>query len=246
VEKKKIQIGVLEGHVTTSPAASLNPKLVTIGALKKVELEKAKNIQEPVPVTEEEWSQLREAYELVDRGAAFEARQMDLSKEAGGFFQSVFDHGTFYSPRIGFSEREFIKEKDGKVYFQAGYDVFPRAAVVGVYFKIRNLDLSKFDALEFEARRSPDEHFPDSFRIELKSKTATVRGYAQRNFEPDWKTVRLPFQAGKSLPISEMVFVFTNETAGVDKKGALQFRNFTLIPLSKSAQSKPVFQVSKT
>ena len=127
---------------------------VVVRALEKTEV-KAGNSPplEPVRISREEWSQLKETYEFVQKSAAFEAQQLDLAHGAGNLFQYVFDHGTFYTPNFGFTNREFVKdETSGETYLEIEYDVFPMGSYVGIYFKTRNLDISKFKGLDATRR----------------------------------------------------------------------------------------------
>ena len=90
--------------------------------------------------------------------------------------ENIFDHGTFYNERNGFAEREFFKDPEsGEVFLEARYDVFPTTSWVGLYFKIRGVDLSQFDTLRFNARRPSEGGYPNRFLIELKNKNQIVR-----------------------------------------------------------------------
>ncbi|MBU9889769.1 MAG: hypothetical protein KTQ49_07875, partial [Candidatus Omnitrophica bacterium] len=60
-----------------------------------------------------------------------------------------------------------------------------------------------------------------------------ARRFSAHGFERQWKKMEFDFRAKKPTPISEVVFVFTNDRVGEAKKGVLQFRNVDLIPLKK-------------
>ncbi|MBI4711554.1 MAG: hypothetical protein HY767_03725, partial [Candidatus Omnitrophica bacterium] len=178
----------------------------------------------------------KETYELLAKSAAMEAEQINLSKLAGNFFDVVFDHGTFFTPKIGYAGREFFKDPDlGQVLLETEYDVFPAGSFCGVYIKTRDFDISKYAGLSFEIRRKGEEGVPESFFIELKSRGNVVRRFAPRNFEKDWKPIEFDFHANKSIVVNEVVFVFTNARVGEAKKGMLEFRNINLIPLPPDA-----------
>ena len=169
-----------------------------------------------------------------------EAEQIDLSKSAGSFFNVVFDHGSFYTPKVGYAGREFFKDPDsGQVFLETEYDVFPMGSFSGVYIKTRDFDISKYTGLSFEVRRKAEEGAPESFFIELKSKGNVVRRYAPRTFEKTWKLVEFDFHEKKPLVVNEVVFVFTNARVGEAKKGMLEFRNIELIPLPKATATVP-------
>ncbi|OGW79945.1 MAG: hypothetical protein A3G33_05050 [Omnitrophica bacterium RIFCSPLOWO2_12_FULL_44_17] len=236
---KKDFLGVLRGTVEAVSKSGWKRQL-NVRRLEKVETTSDGRFpKEPVRIAKSDWNQMKEAYQLIPVTAASEAKQLDLSKKAGNLFDYVFDHGTFYSPEIGFANREFeLDEKTGEVGLKVEYDVFPVPAIVGLYFKTRNFDLSKFDALEFDVRTVKGEDSPDSFRVELKTNLGILRASKPRNFEPVWRTANFPFYANtQSKLIQEVTMVFTHETAGVNKRGMLEFRNFKLIP---KPQSKPL------
>lgn len=185
-------------------------------------------------VTHVEWAKLNEAYELLHKSAAQEAEQIDLSKSAGSLFQFVFDHGTFFTPKLGYANREFFKDPDsGEVILEAEYDVFPVGSYDGIYMKARNFDLSQYAGFSIEARRKGDEGTPESFSVEVKSRGNVIRRYVARGFERNWKVMTYDFHAKKQTPVSEVVFVFSNARVGEAKKGILQFRNLNLVPLPK-------------
>ena len=141
-----------------------NRQSVTVRSLERTEVSGKRAPLAPVRVDRQEWNKMKEAYDLVFKDAALERRQLDLAKQAGSFFQYVIDHGTFYTPNLGYAEREFFKgEGSGETQMEVGYDVFPVGSLVGVYLKTRGLDLSKFKGLEFEIRGDPEEGAPHSF-----------------------------------------------------------------------------------
>ncbi|MBI2167671.1 MAG: FecR domain-containing protein [Candidatus Omnitrophica bacterium] len=203
---------------------------VTVRSLERTEVSGKKAPQTPVRVDRQEWNKMKEAYELIFKDTTLEKRQFDLSKQAGSFFQYVIDHGTFYTPSLGYAEREFFKgEGAGETQMEVGYDVFPVGSLVGVYFKTRDLDLSTFKGLEFEIRGDPEEGVPDSFKIELKSGSGVVRAFKTRGVKEAWQTFQFPWRFTRSKELSEMTFVFSNEKAGNQKKGLVVFRRINLL-----------------
>lgn len=224
-------VGVLRGSVEVSSPGLLFHK----GGIRIRGLEQANVIdgvvQPAVKVSQEEWGSLKEAYQLLEKTADKEAEQIDLSKHAGTLFEYVFDHGTFFTPKVGFAGREFFKDPDsGDVYLDTEYDVFPVGSFAGVYIKTRNFDAAQYDGLSFEVRRNSEEGVPDNFFIEIKSKGNVMRRFAPRGFERTWKKMEFDFHAQKTMPVNEVVFVFTNARVGEAKKGVLEFRNVNLIP----------------
>ena len=234
---RKSSVNVLRGEVEVHPRpvfiAKPGPSVI-VHSFEKVEAEAGSQaVLKPVPISREDWDQVKALYELTQRSAEFEARQLDLSKQAGGLFEYVFDHGTFFTPEFGHAEREFMKDDaTGDVILTVSYDVFPRGSLVGVYMKTRNFDFSKFDALEFEVAKVPEQASPDSLRFEVKSKGQILRAMKVENLENTWKKVRVPFKFAKSIPITEVTLVFTHETIGELKTGSVQFRRFNMVPLS--------------
>ncbi|HNX69347.1 MAG TPA: FecR domain-containing protein [Candidatus Omnitrophota bacterium] len=225
------KVGVLRGSVEASvPSFFFGKAGVRIRGLEEAALIDGA-LQPAAKVSQQQWGDMKEAYELLERSAVMEAEQIDLSKKAGSFFDRVFDHGTFYTPKSGFANREFYKDADtGETYLETEYDVFPVGSFAGVYIKTRDLDAAQYEGLSFEVRRKPEEGVPDSFYIELKSKGNVVRRFAPRGFVREWTPMHFDFQAKKTTPVNEVTFVFTNARAGEAKKGFLEFRNLNLIP----------------
>ncbi len=252
------KVGVLRGSVV----ASVPSLFFRRGGERIRGLEKASVIdgalQPASRMSPEEWSVMKEVYELLEKTAVMEAQQIDLSKHAGTLFERVFDHGTFFTPKIGYAGREFYKDPNsGEVYLETEYDVFPAGSFVGVYIKTRDLDAMQYEGLSFDVRRIPEEGVPDSFSIELKSKGNVARRFAPRGFVREWTPMKFDFSAQKPTPISEVVFVFLNTRVGEAKKGMLEFRNINLIPRKtpipvpaksevKTAMTQPVAPQSVT
>ena len=228
-------VHVLQGSAQVRSAKS--SRFVTVHSLEKTEVSRNAAPIQPVKVSREEWNQMKEAYELVRKSAAVEAKQLDLSKMAGGLFDYVFDHGTFYTPEFGHAEREFIKDKtSNKVHLKIDYDVFPTGSFVGVYIKTRNLDLAKFKGVEFQARVNPDEGYPQSMRVEFKTETGMARVFVPHDFKQSWQTYQYPLIVRQPTPIAEIALVFSNEKVGDFKKGVIYLSNFNLIAASQAAQ----------
>lgn len=234
-ETQESSVQVLRGSVKVSSGSRYNPKVVIVQSLERTQRKGKGELMEPVRVSREQWDQMKEAYELTAKTAAREAVQTDLAKQGGTLFNYVFDHGAFYTPKIGYCSREFFRDEEGNVYLEIEYDVFPTGSFVGMYMKTRDLDLSAFEALEFEARRTPDERFPEAFRIELKSSGEVMRGLAFKGAEAralknDWQLYSFPIRSSVATPLSEIDFVFLNSTVGEYKKGLIQIRNVNFIP----------------
>jgi hypothetical protein len=237
----KERVGVLKGNLHVDSGPFFKRETASVKPLEYIDAEKGLPLGKPVRVTREYWNQLKEAYELCATSAEAEAVQLDLSKHAGTFFKYVFDHGTFYTPKIGFARREFVKDDaSGDVYFELEYDVFPKGSYVGMYTKARDFDLSQFKAFEFEVRTIPDEGFPESLRIEVKSGTNIVKVFQPFGFTPTWQKISIPIHYEKATPINEVTIVILNEKAGENKKGILHFKRFNVIPLDDSGMPKEI------
>ncbi|HXV28403.1 MAG TPA: hypothetical protein VD913_05495 [bacterium] len=240
----KTWIGVLRGEVKVrkrSLRAWFKRQYVTLRGLERSDAASGLDPKPAERVSREEWNDMKEAYELVQKGSLSDADQLDLSKRAGNMFKHVFDHGTFYTPKVGFCNRDFlVDEGSNEVYLQVEYDVFPPGSFVGVYLKTRDFDLAKFKTLKFDVKKDPEEGFPDTFRVEMKAKSGVMRAFAPGQFKPEWETIELPLHFAKPAPIDEITFVFTNAKVGEHKKGILYFKNFTLVPFSETASLEPV------
>ncbi len=234
------KVGVLRGFVEVSkPSPLFQSEGIRIRGLEETSVIDGV-VQPATRVTPEAWGLMKESYELLEKTAVMEAEQIDLSKLAGSFFNVVFDHGTFFTPKSGYAGREFFKDPEsGLVFLETEYDVFPTGSFCGVYIKTRDFDISKYAGFSFEVRRKADEGTPDSFFIELKAKGNVVRRFAPKSFERNWKLVKFDFHAKKSLAVNEVVFVFTNARVGEAKKGVLEFRNIKLIPFAEVPSAVP-------
>ncbi len=227
-ETGKAQVSVLQGEVNIQPGIPLTT--TPVKALEMLQAE-GQNSQKS-PLSEKEWGNVREAYEIQPRSAVNEAAQLDLSKRSGDFFGYVFDHGTFYQDKWGWCMREFIapEEVNEPTYLETNYDVFPKGSWVGLYFKTRDLDLSKFKGFRLEVKKAPGKDSPDAVRVEFKSRYQIVRAFAIKMVKEKWETADFNFQFSKETPISEVTFIFSNDKVGAHKTGGIQMRNFSLIP----------------
>lgn len=223
-------VGLMRGSAEVHKNELFNSKGLAIKGLETISAEKNKAANAPARVTREEWKQMNEVYDLILKSDENEAVQLDLSKSAGSFFDYVFDHGTFYTPKFGYCGREFFKDPDtGQVYMEMEYDVFPLGTFSGAYIKVRDADLKDFSALEFEMRRVDDEGYPESIRIELKSSSNTVRAFAAKLPKQQWHKMTFPLHVRTTTPLNEVTFVFMHDRVGEFKRGAVQLRNINLI-----------------
>lgn len=223
--KKIAWVRVLTGK-TNAMAGWGRPGLIK--ELEKAESGPSKKIK-ITDLSQNEWKNMSEAYELISKSPTDTALQLDLAKKSGNFFDRVFDHGTFYDPKSGFCERDFIQDPaTGEVYLEARYDVFPRQALVGIYFKTRNFEISKYETLKFEMRRVPDAGYPEKFLFEVKYKGQIVRKYLAKMVRTEWTSVEFPLNFQKETPVDEITITFANEQVGALKKGSIHLRNFQL------------------
>lgn len=230
-EKGTYQVSVLQGQLQVAPGIPYKST-----SLKGLEMIQGGSF-EKAAISQVEWAKVREAYEITPKSAAKEAQQIDLARKAGNFFNYVFDHGAFYQEKWGWSSREFIvpEEVGAPVYLQTDYDVFPKGSWVGLYFKTRNFDFSKFKTFSLDARRAAGQNYPDYIRIEFKTKYTAIRTFAIKMVREDWQTFSFPVTFSKETPITEVTVLFTNDKVGPNKAGAVQFKNFKL----EAAPEKP-------
>ncbi len=230
-------VGVLRGAVEVTGQAQQDQ--VTVKDMQQTTTQIDGTLGKPIRVSREEWDDMKEAYELIQKSAAQEAEQMDLSMQAGGLFANVFDHGTFFTPKVGYAWRNFVKTEDGKVVLEIEYDVFPRGSYVGMYMKVRDADIADFEALQMRVRRIPGTGYPDAFRIEVKSKGQTLRAFTPKIFKKEWQTMQFPLRADKKAPISEITFVFSHDQSGENTRGALRFADIEFLPKKAEPPSQP-------
>ena len=230
--KDQSSVGVLEGAVEVR-SRSLK-ETVKVQALEMLTIvQGAKEPPKPKRVNYQEWKALGEAHDLTAVSIEAIAKQLDLRKKAGSFFNYVFDEGVFYTPNWGYASREFygaggaakvlrqegeppalFNGESGPVVLRLDYDVFPQDSFSGMYFKVRDLDLSKVHHLSFNLRGGPQKTPPEQFRIEFKDRLSTVRGFAVKPVTHDWRFYTFEFNAQKPTPVSEMVFVFEHSKVG--------------------------------
>ena len=175
---------------------------------KKVELKSKR-------VNYQEWKALSEVRDLTVVPLEKIAEQVDLRKKAGTFFKYVFDEGVFFKPNWGYTEREFYEDPETKqVILRIDYDVFPQNSFAGMYFKTRDLDLSKVHRISMNVKSDPGKPIPDQFRIEFKDQLTTVRGFGVKPISRDWKNYNFELNVVKPTSVGEMVFVFENSRIG--------------------------------
>ncbi len=227
-DSSKSWVGVLRGTVDVVGQAKHDQ--VTVEALQRTETQADGTLSKPTRVSSEEWTRMKEAYELVETSAADEAAQLDLSHEAGGLFTNVFDHGTFFTPKVGYAWRHFHKIEDGTIVLDVDYDVFPSGSFVGMYIKVRDININDYDAVQMKVKRTPDQAHPEAFRIEVKSKGQTLRAFSPKFFKQEWQTMQFPLRSDAKAPISEITFVFSHAQVGENTRGSLRFSDIKLVP----------------
>ena len=207
-------VSALEGTVEVRPRRS--KEVILVKALEILAVPpKAKGSLKPRRVNYQEWRTTAEARDLISVSVKEAAEQVDLRKKAGTFFNYAFDEGVFFKPNWGYADREFYQEeRTSAVLLRLSYDVFPQGSFSGMYFKTRDLDLSKVHRLTFQLKAHPGKPIPDQFRIEFKDQFSIVRGFAVKPITRDWRFYSFEFNARQATPVSEMVFVFENSKAG--------------------------------
>ncbi len=230
---QEVWLGVLKGQVLVKSKLLMKDETYVVKPLQKTSAQQGAPLLPPVPVTREEWDDMRDGYELADRLSPAAQVQENLAKEAGTLFQYVIDQGTFYTPRIGFATREYLKDPNsGEVLLEVDYDVFPKGSFVGMYIKTRDLDLSRFSGISFDMRRASDEGFPESVKIEIKTKSGVIKSVRPHTFKKKWQTYSFDMDFKVPTNITEVTLVFEHDRVGEYKKGVLQLSNLHLTPRS--------------
>ncbi|MBI1978116.1 MAG: FecR domain-containing protein [Candidatus Omnitrophica bacterium] len=213
-ENNGCSIGILEGTAEIYPHGSKEAVHLKMLEMLTVTQNRALPLT-PKRVNYQEWRKLSEVRDLSTVTAEQIAEQIDLRKKAGTLFKYVFDEGVFFKPNWGFANREFYEEGEPKgVVLRLDYDVYPKDSFSGMYFKVRDLDLSKAKHLTFSLRGSSEKELLQQFRIELKDQFSIVRGFAVKPITRDWRFYGFDFSAPKATPVSELVFVFENSRVG--------------------------------
>ena len=222
-------VTVLEGMVEVRPRHS--KEVVMVNSLEILTVTpKNKGLLKPKRVNYQEWRTATEVRDLISVSAKQEAEQVDLRKKAGSFFNYVFDEGVFFKPNWGFADREFYKDEEtNTIILRINYDVYPQDSFSGMYFKTRDLDLSKVHHLSFNLKAHPGKPIPDQFRIEFKDRFSTVRGFAVKAVTRDWRRYTFEFNARQPTLVSEVVFVFENSRVGpLNASGTIYIKDLTI------------------
>ncbi len=191
---------------------------------------KDKGSLKPKRVNYQEWRTAAEVRDLISVSAKEEAEQVDLRKKAGTLFNYVFDEGVFFKPDWGFADREFYKEEEtNTIVLRIDYDVYPQGSFSGMYFKTRDLDLSKVHRFSFYLKAHPGKPIPNQVRIEFKDQFSTLRGFTVKSITRDWQLYSFDFNAQKPTPVSEVVFVFENSRVGpLNASGTVYVKDLTI------------------
>lgn len=183
----------------------------------------------PSTISQEDWTQMKEAYGFSPPDVEFEERQSRLAKEAGLLFSHISEGKVFFDPNLGYLERAFVKDPEsGQIQLKMEYDVFPSGSFVGMALKTEDLDLGKFSRFSFKGRSEDEESFPHRFRIEIKSGQKVLWVFHPALLTPLWKDFEYAFQVPEGSLVSEITFVFSNEMAGPQKRGVIYLRELAL------------------
>ncbi len=218
---------VLDGEVEVVRREDKTSETVVVGPLQKIEV-RGRVATRPETLSLREWQSAFRAYQIRPRGHAFHSRQQRISRHAGDLFRYVTEHGDFYTPNHGYSEREFFHDRaSGKSVLRMYYDIFPATAFVGTYMLLNRPDLSPYEALEVDVRT--DGASPGIVYLEMKFRGSAVRTFMFRNLEQEWKTYRVALGA-QTHTIDEIVIYVRHGSSGEIRQGTLFFRNFHLVP----------------
>lgn len=207
--------GVLTGQILVQPSKKSKQKII-LSALETSMIMEGKKIElRPKRINDQEWKALNEVRDLTVVTPEKIAGQVGLRKKAGNFFNYVFDEGAFFQPNWSYAEREFYEDAQSqKIILQVDYDVFPRNSFSGLYFKTRNLDLSKVHRIGMSVKSAAGKPIPDQFRIELKDRFSTARAFTVKSISRDWKNYSFELKMTKPTPAEEIAFVFENSRIG--------------------------------
>lgn len=212
--KSGSSLAILEGNAEVR--AHRSKESFSINALEILKAGQGeKVIPKPERIDYQKWRALNEVRDLIEVSPEEMAAQLDLRDEAGSFFEYVFDEGVFYKPHWGYTSREFYKEEHtGSVILRIDYDVYPQGCYAGLYFKTRDLDLSKVRHLSFDLKAEAGRPVPQQFRIEFKDRFSIVRGFSVKPIGEEWQTYGFDLNVQRPTPVTEMVFVFENSKIG--------------------------------
>lgn len=230
LENGTLKISVLDG--TAEISFEKGPAL-TLHAFEKFESGSGTKKNSAAPLAISDWKEISEAYLMIPETPSFHRSQVEIAREAGNFFGFAYDHGTFYTPGRDFCRARFKPDEGSKFLLEIYYDVFHPEGFAGAYFKTQDLDISRFQALQFEIRKKSGYPAPALYGLELKSKHRILAGTRLKTPSEAWQSVKLPL-ANPPYGVEELVLFFQHASAG-SYHGALELRNFTLIPRDSPA-----------
>ena len=224
-------LGVLRGEVRIYDAVNSKGPLKVLRNLQKIEWTSDGFEGPAMTVSLKDWQRMYEAYLLTPRPPDFEQRQKSLSLRAGNYFTLTYFNGSFYTPMKGFCDSVFYENhRTGDVYLEIHYDVFHPRGFVGFFSRTEALDLSRYQALEFEVRQKPNTGKTKRIHFEFKKYHSIIKSFVLESVPAEWRKVRFSLEDAPKIPVDELVIFFNHREASEINQGAVQFRNVNLIP----------------
>lgn len=147
---------------------------------------------------------------------AWNKDEADTTQDCKMDFDSTTMHGT-----KGFSIR-------------LDYDVdSPNPAYNGLWMKLQNTDISKYDKLSFWIKGDETAGFSPKIKLELKNGKGEVGKYLLTNITKDWQEVVIPLSLFAGLAdktgMTEFVIVFDDMTCAAKKQGTVYIDDIAFV-----------------
>ncbi len=223
-------LGVLRGEIRIYDAVNPKGPLKVLRSLQKIEWSGAGIAGPEMTITLKDWQRMYEAYLLIPHLPDFEPRQKSLSGRAGNYFGLSYFNGSFYTPMKGFCDSVFHEEaQTGEAYLEINYDVFHPRGFVGFFSRMEALDLSRYQALEFEVRQKPKTGKTKRVHFEFKKYHSIIKSFVLEGVPSEWRKVSFSLEDVPKIPVDELVIFFNHREASETNQGAVQFRKVTLV-----------------
>ena len=228
-------LGLLEGEASVDQSQK-NP--LKLAARQKIKLDPSSEEKNPAPITEEDWTCMKESYDLSLFNTSQKEQLGFIKQLRSSFFPYVQDIEIYRLASVpGFMSTQIeIDPETRKPYLSMNYDVFPDHSVAGVSFKTQGLNLSQFESLKMEVRKNPKHNSPEMITLQIKSANSVIRKYDLKNFRNPWSPIAIPILVAENTPpVKEINILFAHSRVGAETHGSLEFRNLELIPHSSNA-----------
>jgi len=133
--------------------------------------------------------------------------------------------GAFHEPDRASASFQMTESGEGKEkqIVEVHYDVTERYSFSGLFLKFDDLDISDYDALSLQIRGDEIKGFPETVKVEIKSKGKHI-AFDHVRVSPEWHKADIKLPPGKKT-VDEIALVFENAVSGDHPKGKVNVRS---------------------